>query len=66
MWMLLTLGMYSDCYTFVSYILKGDVYPVEPMDGLAFNQVLDAHWGVLNDEDVRMIFYSFHTLHPLL
>lgn len=33
--------------------MKGDVYPVESNDGLFFNQVLDAHWGVLNDDDVR-------------
>jgi acetolactate synthase-1/3 small subunit len=33
--------------------MKGDVYPVEPFDGFAINQVLDAHWGALNDEDVR-------------
>lgn len=33
--------------------MKGDVYPVEPSDRFAINQVLDAHWGVLNDEDVR-------------
>ncbi|KAH9741495.1 Acetolactate synthase small subunit 2 [Citrus sinensis] len=31
----------------------GDVYPVEPSDGLTVNQVLDPHWGVLNDDDVR-------------
>lgn len=30
---------------------KGDVYPVEPYDNFFKNQVLDAHWGVLNDED---------------
>ncbi|CAA0821234.1 Acetolactate synthase small subunit 1-chloroplastic [Striga hermonthica] len=28
----------------------GDVYPVEPDDGF-YHQVLDAHWGVLYDED---------------
>lgn len=33
--------------------VKGDVYPVEPSDGLTVNQVLDPHWGVLNDDDVR-------------
>lgn len=33
--------------------MKGDVYPVESNDDYAFNQVLDAHWGVLNEEDVR-------------
>ncbi|KAL3650087.1 Acetolactate synthase small subunit 2, chloroplastic [Castilleja foliolosa] len=31
-------------------ISEGDVYPVEPDDGF-FNQVLDANWGVLYDED---------------
>ncbi|PKU80328.1 Acetolactate synthase small subunit 2, chloroplastic [Dendrobium catenatum] len=30
---------------------RGDVYPVEPFDNLQVNQVLDAHWGVLDDED---------------
>ncbi|XWS57230.1 hypothetical protein CRYUN_Cryun09bG0156100 [Craigia yunnanensis] len=30
---------------------KGDVYPVEPFDDFLVNQVLDAHWGVLYDED---------------
>ncbi|XP_017977357.1 PREDICTED: acetolactate synthase small subunit 1, chloroplastic isoform X3 [Theobroma cacao] len=30
---------------------KGDVYPVEPYDDFPINQVLDAHWGVLFDED---------------
>ncbi|KDP32486.1 hypothetical protein JCGZ_13411 [Jatropha curcas] len=30
---------------------KGDVYPVEPYDDYSMNQVLDAHWGVLYDED---------------
>ncbi|KAI5020321.1 hypothetical protein ZWY2020_045209 [Hordeum vulgare] len=29
----------------------GDVYPVEPYESLSMNQVLDAHWGVLDDED---------------
>ena len=32
--------------------VKGDVYPIEPPDGFTVNQVLDAHWGVLNEEDV--------------
>lgn len=35
--------------------MKGDVYPVEPSDAFTVNQVLDAHWGVLNDEDVRNV-----------
>ncbi|PON55410.1 Acetolactate synthase, small subunit [Parasponia andersonii] len=30
---------------------SGDVYPVEPYEDMAVNQVLDAHWGVLYDED---------------
>ncbi|KAI4342836.1 hypothetical protein MLD38_027406 [Melastoma candidum] len=29
----------------------GDVYPVEPADGFVFCQVLDAHWGVLDEDD---------------
>jgi acetolactate synthase-1/3 small subunit len=29
----------------------GDVYPVEPYESMSMNQVLDAHWGVLDDED---------------
>ncbi|XP_073226187.1 acetolactate synthase small subunit 1, chloroplastic-like isoform X3 [Cicer arietinum] len=31
--------------------LAGDVYPIEPSDSFTVNQVLDAHWGVLNEED---------------
>ena len=38
---------------YFSLFMKGDVYPVEPSDGFAVNKVLDAHWGVLYDEDVR-------------
>ncbi|KAE8793569.1 Anaphase-promoting complex subunit 7 [Hordeum vulgare] len=34
----------------------GDVYPVEPYESLSINQVLDAHWGVLDDEDVVVWF----------
>lgn len=37
-------------------LLQGDVYPVEPYDDLSVNQVLDAHWGVLYDEDVRYLY----------
>ncbi|RZC76634.1 hypothetical protein C5167_000775 [Papaver somniferum] len=29
----------------------GDVYPTEPYDGFSMNQILDAHWGVLDNED---------------
>ncbi|KAL6582331.1 Acetolactate synthase small subunit 1, chloroplastic [Orobanche minor] len=29
----------------------GDVYPVEAADDISIHQVLDAHWGMLNDED---------------
>ncbi|MQM03556.1 hypothetical protein Taro_036342 [Colocasia esculenta] len=29
----------------------GDVYPVESYEGFLMSQVLDAHWGVLEDED---------------
>ncbi|XP_039117778.1 acetolactate synthase small subunit 2, chloroplastic-like isoform X1 [Dioscorea cayenensis subsp. rotundata] len=30
---------------------RGDVYPVEPYEGFPLNQVLDAHWGVLDHDD---------------
>lgn len=40
-------------YSLFCLFMKGDVYPVEPYDGSAVNQVLDAHWGVLIDDDVR-------------
>ncbi|KAG8641544.1 hypothetical protein MANES_12G000300v8 [Manihot esculenta] len=30
---------------------KGDVYPVEPYNDDSVNQVLDAHWGVIYDDD---------------
>ncbi|KAH1089461.1 hypothetical protein J1N35_016718 [Gossypium stocksii] len=33
----------------------GDVYPVESAYGFAVNQVLDAHWGVLIGDNVRML-----------
>lgn len=32
------------------------MYPVETFDEFAVNQVLDPHWGILNDEDVRYLF----------
>ncbi|XP_059628591.1 acetolactate synthase small subunit 2, chloroplastic-like [Cornus florida] len=35
----------------ISTSSTGDVYPVEPYDDFSVNQVLDAHWGVLYDED---------------
>ena len=34
------------------FCVQGDVYPVEPYESMSMNQVLDAHWGVLDDEDV--------------
>ncbi|KAK9292126.1 hypothetical protein L1049_020084 [Liquidambar formosana] len=43
---------------------RGDVYPVEPYDDFSVNQVLDAHWGVLNDEDSSGI--RSHTLSMLV
>lgn len=39
--------------------MKGDVYPMEPEDDFALNQVLDAHWGFVYDEDVRKQFSMF-------
>ncbi|XP_042509674.1 acetolactate synthase small subunit 2, chloroplastic-like [Macadamia integrifolia] len=45
--------------------LGGDVYPVEPYDGsFTMNQVLDAHWGVLDDEDSSGL--RSHTLSMLV
>ncbi|KAK6144944.1 hypothetical protein DH2020_021764 [Rehmannia glutinosa] len=41
----------------------GDVYPVEPDDGF-YNKVLDAHWGVLYDEDSNGL--QSHTLAMLV
>ena len=42
--------------------MQGDVYPVEPYESFHSDQVLDAHWGVLYDEDVRtyVILKYFH------
>ncbi|KAK8964904.1 hypothetical protein KSP40_PGU009081 [Platanthera guangdongensis] len=31
---------------------SGDVYPVESFEDIRVNKVLDAHWGVLYDEDI--------------
>ncbi|MBA0585079.1 hypothetical protein Gorai_015869 [Gossypium raimondii] len=42
----------------------GDVYPVESPDGFTINQVLDAHWGVLTDEDTSG--HQSHTLSMLV
>uniref|UniRef100_A0A7N0U7N9 ACT domain-containing protein n=1 Tax=Kalanchoe fedtschenkoi TaxID=63787 RepID=A0A7N0U7N9_KALFE len=39
---------------------RGDVYPVEPDDEIYKHKVLDAHWGVLNNEDSTGI--RSHTL----
>ncbi|XP_051116951.1 acetolactate synthase small subunit 1, chloroplastic-like [Andrographis paniculata] len=38
----------------------GDVYPVESAYDASVNQVLDAHWGVLNEEDISG--FRSHTL----
>ncbi|TKW40209.1 hypothetical protein SEVIR_1G231300v4 [Setaria viridis] len=43
----------------------GDVYPVEPYESLSMNQVLDAHWGVLDDDDDSTGLRS-HTLSILV
>lgn len=43
---------------------EGDVYPVETDDNSGVNQVLDAHWGVLNDEDTSGL--RSHTLSMLV
>ncbi|KAE8648164.1 acetolactate synthase small subunit 2, chloroplastic [Cucumis sativus] len=43
---------------------SGDVYPVEQSDDFTIKPVLDAHWGVLNDEDVDGL--RSHTLSMLV
>ncbi|MBA0713886.1 hypothetical protein Golax_012888 [Gossypium laxum] len=45
---------FCDCKCF-HQLMQGDVYPVESSDGFAVNQVLDAHWGVLIGDNVRML-----------
>ncbi|KAL0558981.1 hypothetical protein IC582_003570 [Cucumis melo] len=42
----------------------GDVYPVEPYESFHSGQVLDAHWGVLYDEDSSG--HQSHTLSMLV
>ncbi|CAL5363048.1 unnamed protein product [Camellia sinensis] len=44
----------------------GDVYPVEPDDEISMNQILDAHWGVLYDEDASSSGLQSHTLSMLV
>ncbi|KAL4609714.1 acetolactate synthase small subunit 2, chloroplastic isoform X1 [Castanea sativa] len=48
----------------VSTSSGGDVYPVEPYDDLSMKKVLDAHWGVLYDEDSSGLWS--HTLSMLV
>lgn len=48
----------------VSTSSGGDVYPVEPYDDLSMKKVLDAHWGVLYDEDSSGL--RSHTLSMLV
>ncbi|RXI05529.1 hypothetical protein DVH24_017571 [Malus domestica] len=48
----------------LQWVSKGDVYPVEPSDTFTVNQVLDAHWGVLDDEDTNGL--RSHTLSMLV
>ncbi|XP_050206713.1 acetolactate synthase small subunit 2, chloroplastic [Mercurialis annua] len=43
---------------------KGDVYPVEPYDDFSLNKVLDAHWGVIYDQDSSGL--RSHTLSMLV
>ncbi|KAL2635824.1 hypothetical protein R1flu_007303 [Riccia fluitans] len=45
---------------------EGDVYAVEPdNDGVWYHQVLDAHWGVLDDQD-DVTGYKSHTISMLV
>ncbi|KAG2289151.1 hypothetical protein Bca52824_048755 [Brassica carinata] len=45
-------------------VLEGDVYPVEPTSDLMVHHVLDAHWGLLTDEDTSGL--RSHTLSLLV
>ncbi|CAI9108411.1 OLC1v1007994C2 [Oldenlandia corymbosa var. corymbosa] len=42
----------------------GDVYPIEAADDFSVSPVLDAHWGVLNDDDTSGL--RSHTLSMLV
>ncbi|KAK9058111.1 hypothetical protein SSX86_022952 [Deinandra increscens subsp. villosa] len=44
--------------------MMGDVYPVESYDSYIMDQVLDANWGVLYDEDSTG--HQSHTLNILV
>lgn len=36
-------------------LVQGDVYAVEPdSDGVWYHQVLDAHWGGVEEDDVSL------------
>ena len=45
-----SMYFYNMCF-FDLWTVQGDVYPVEPYESSSMNQVLDAHWGVLDDDD---------------
>ncbi|KAE9450407.1 hypothetical protein C3L33_17688, partial [Rhododendron williamsianum] len=44
--------------------VRGDVYPVETTDDFPISQVLDAHWGVLDDDNTSGL--RSHTLSMLV
>ncbi|KAK8574810.1 hypothetical protein V6N13_033953 [Hibiscus sabdariffa] len=47
-----------------AFLGGGDVYSMESPDDFTINQVLDHHWGVLNDEDITR--HQSHTLSMLV
>lgn len=47
------IRFYNMC-CFDLWTAQGDVYPVEPYQSSSINQILDAHWGVLDDDDVSI------------
>ncbi|PKA66718.1 Acetolactate synthase small subunit 2, chloroplastic [Apostasia shenzhenica] len=55
------LSLKNDTFS-VDLSSSGDVYPVEPFESFQVNQVLDAHWGVLNDEDASFYQSCIHIL----
>ena len=63
-------GSYNTC-CFDFGTVQGDVYPVESYESLSANHVLDAHWGVLDDDDdvsieISIMRFSFSATWTLL
>jgi hypothetical protein len=48
-----SLSLNEFIYMCFSASTQGDVYPVESYESFSSSQILDAHWGVMTDGDVR-------------